>query len=84
MRTTLNIDDELMVRAKVRAAEQRTTLTAIIETALRDALGAATVPRHIEFPTWDGGGFPPGLDMTSNEAVLDYLDSLDEPGNGSP
>ena len=86
MRTTLNIDDDLMIRAKVRAAEQRTTLTAVVEAALRDALQTRrTAPRtRIELPTWDGGGFPPGLDMSNNAAVRDFMDSLDERPTGPP
>ena len=30
MKTTLNLDDDLVVRAKQRAAELRTTLTALV------------------------------------------------------
>jgi hypothetical protein len=84
MRTTLNIDDDLMVRAKIRAAERRTTLTAIIEDALRDALHSE--PRgqrkRIELPTWDGGGFPPGVDWDSNAAVLEFLDEHEQERRG--
>jgi hypothetical protein len=35
MRTTLDIDDNLLVRAKQRAAEPETTLTRLIEESLR-------------------------------------------------
>jgi hypothetical protein len=34
MRTTLDLDDALLVRAKVAAAQQRTTLTRLIEEGL--------------------------------------------------
>jgi hypothetical protein len=87
MRTTLNIEDDLMIRAKVRAAEERTTLTAIIEDALREKLvGRPRAPRErIVLPTWDGGGFPDvDIDWTSNEAVLDFIDSLSEEEAGGP
>ena len=90
MRTTLNLDDELVIRAKVRAAEQRTTLTAVVEAALRAALDerpkgprAEMSGSRLPFPTWDGGGFPAGLDLSSNAATLEFLERLDAV-DGSP
>jgi len=50
MKTTLNLDDELLGRAKRRAAARGTTLTALVEEGLRAALveppraGRAQVP----------------------------------------
>jgi hypothetical protein len=38
MRTTIHLPDELIARAKQKAAERRSTLTAVIEEALREAL----------------------------------------------
>jgi hypothetical protein len=38
MRTTLKLDDDLLIGAKARAAKNRTTPTAVIEDALRDKL----------------------------------------------
>ena len=38
MRTTLNIDDQILATAKHRAVEQGVTLTRVVENALRDAL----------------------------------------------
>ena len=35
MKTTLNLDDELMRAAKRRAIQEETTLTALVESALR-------------------------------------------------
>jgi predicted transcriptional regulator len=40
MRTTLNLDDELLAAAKRRASETGRTLTAVIEEALAAALAA--------------------------------------------
>ncbi len=42
MRTTLNLDDELMRAIKQRAAQRRTTITRVIEEAVRESL----VPRQ--------------------------------------
>ncbi|MGH3908817.1 MAG: type II toxin-antitoxin system VapB family antitoxin [Pseudonocardiaceae bacterium] len=38
MKTTIEIDDELFRRAKVRAAEQGSSLRSVVEDALRRAL----------------------------------------------
>jgi hypothetical protein len=47
MQTTLRIDDELYRRAKARAAEQGTSLTKLVEEALRERLDRpATLPRR--------------------------------------
>ena len=40
MKTTVEIPDELLVEAQKHAAEQRTTLRALIERALRRELGS--------------------------------------------
>jgi len=41
MRTTLDLDDELIRKAKSRATNEGSTLTAVIETALRQYLAPA-------------------------------------------
>lgn len=38
MKTTIEIDDELLRRAKIRAAEERSTLRSVLEDALRRLL----------------------------------------------
>jgi hypothetical protein len=43
MRTTLIIDDDLLRRAKGRAAAEDTTLSAIVNAALRNALSDVVV-----------------------------------------
>lgn len=55
MRTTLNIDDDLLKEAKIMAVREGTTLTKFLESAVRDRLGApagsasgaAALPAHI-------------------------------------
>ena len=44
MRTTLNLDDELLSKARLRAAEREMTLTAFIEEALAAALADSPEP----------------------------------------
>lgn len=53
MRTTLNIDDELLKAAKIVAVRRGTTLTALVEEALREAVDGKSstaweIPAHID------------------------------------
>lgn len=76
MRTTLDINDALLIQAKNRAARERRTLTALVEEALRMRLAQkpparAAVPK---IPIFHGGTVQPGVDFTNNAAVLDLLE----------
>ena len=77
MKTTLDIDDQLLSEAKALAARQRTSLTRLIEEGrhlrLRARPGAG---RHanVVLPVLKGrGGLVAGLDPLSNKALLDAL-----------
>lgn len=53
MRTTLNIDDDLLKEAKITAVREGTTLTALLERALREIItpkqsGEWEIPAHID------------------------------------
>jgi len=79
MRTTLDIDDELLKDAKKLAAERGTTLTAVLEDALRIVVHRAKQPkprRRRKLPTAGvpGAGFMPGVDISSNAALRDLMD----------
>ena len=66
MRTTIRLDDALLYEARPVAAEHGTTLTAIIEEALRERLArcrAATHTQHTRLPTAGEGGTLPGVDL---------------------
>lgn len=85
-RTTIRIDDELLTRAKTLAARTGRTLTAVIEDALRAALGAAQPrPRseRIEVPTYGSGGVRPGVDLDDTSALLDLMESAADNGDGA-
>jgi len=57
MKTTLNIDDGVMKRLKREAARQGTTMSALVETALRRLLEARREPDALEpLPRFDSGG----------------------------
>ncbi|MGH8256852.1 MAG: DUF6364 family protein [Steroidobacteraceae bacterium] len=78
MKTTLDIDDELLVRAKAVSARERKSLTALIEEGLRLRLrrprrGTHKTPPRI--PIFAGkGGLVAGVDPLSNRSLLDAAD----------
>ncbi|MDP1829831.1 MAG: DUF6364 family protein [Archangium sp.] len=77
MRTTLDLNEQLVRRAKKAAAERGTTLTAIIEDALREKLArptrAASGKRRV-LHTFKGDGLQRRVDLTSTSALLDLLE----------
>jgi len=74
MKTTLNLDDELLRRAKQLAAERRTTLTAVVEDALRARLHAAPSRERfrLAFPVV-AGHRPPPVDPADRDALEDRM-----------
>lgn len=77
MKTTLNLNDQLVADAKALAARQRTSLTRLIEEGLQMRLRAATdAPRRdrVRLPVFKGrGGLVEGVDPLSNRALLEAL-----------
>lgn len=78
MKTTLDIDDELLIRAKALSARERKSLTALIEEGLRLRLRArppAGRRKKVALPVFHGGsGLQPGIDPSSNRSMLDAAD----------
>lgn len=75
MKTTLDINDALLANAKALAAQQRTSLTRLIEEGLelrlRSSRAAAKVRRR-SLPVFKGrGGLVVGVNPISNKAMLD-------------
>jgi len=82
MRTTINLPDELIQRAKKAALEADTTLTEIIENALRESLARRSQkkPRgEFKLTTSGQGGLQPGVNLDDTSALLDLMDGLDDP-----
>lgn len=77
MRTTPDIDDELLRAAKVHAADSRTTLQATVEQALRAFLAGPAPARSDPppVPVGRGRGVQPGTDLTDNAALEDLMDA---------
>ena len=64
MKTTVDIPDSLLKQVKRMAAERNTTVKAIIESALRDALASHARPRRkhrLVTHTFRGDGLQAGL-----------------------
>lgn len=81
MRTTVDLPDELLRQARLKAAREDTTLTALLADGLRLRLGQAGAPRRPrERPVSPmGGGMHPWIDPSSNESIYDAADGFDAP-----
>lgn len=77
MRTTLNIDDQILAIAKYRAIEQKVTLTCVVENALRDTFfKPEEKSTKIHLLTVKGPGVKPGIDLDHTSSLLDIMDEL--------
>lgn len=76
MRTTLNIDDHLLLAAKKRALESGSTLARVIEDALRKTLSSKeNKKRNITvLKTVNGSGLRHGVNLDDNQSLLDIMD----------
>jgi len=82
VRTTVRLDDELLRRTKVLAAQTGRTLTAVIEDALREALGrqrGRRGPTRVALPTFKGRGLHSGVDLDDTAGLLDIMDARRDP-----
>jgi hypothetical protein len=73
MRTTLNIDDSVMSRLKQEAARRGTTMSELMESALRLLLRGQ--PDRLELPplpTFHGGGAL--VDIADRDALYDAME----------
>ena len=81
MKTTLDLNDSLIANAKALAAQQRTTLTRVVEEGLRLRLASSKAVKAAggyKFPVLRGkGGLAPGIDPSSNSSLLDAADRDD-------
>jgi hypothetical protein len=76
MKTTVDIADALLIRAKRLAARRGTTLKVVLEEALRDALergGEAPPPATLRTHTVRGQGLQPGLAWDDFSAIRDMV-----------
>jgi len=86
-RTTIRLPDELIARAKRKAAAQGCSLTALIEDGLRrvvnETSGVRGAPRVLPPVSSARGGLMPGIDLDDSAALQDLDDLRDAPsGHG--
>jgi predicted transcriptional regulator len=80
-RTTVRLPDELVRRAKRKAAAEGRSLTALIEEGLRrvlnDRAAADSVKRVLPPVSTATGGLMPGIDLNDTAALQEAEDSGD-------
>ena len=75
MRTTIDIDDQLLKYAKHQAAQQGCTLKQIIEDALRESLSHRDQEiEPIKLETVSGAGLKPGVNLDDGRSLNDIMD----------
>ena len=82
MRTTVRIDDNLLLQARKQAASFDQSLSALVE----DALRAWLVRKQPKEPdtgftliTYKGKGLQPGIDLDNSGSLFELMDNYDEP-----
>ena len=77
MKTTIELPDDLLLQAKRKALENRTTLRHIVERALRQELmggkPATHRPRRIRWIT-SPGGLPRGVDLSDRTEMWEWME----------
>ena len=82
MRTTIRIDEQLLKEAKQFAARSGKSLTSVIEDALRESLSRqrdSGQREPVRLITYGGKGVLPGVDLDDSAALLDVMESPDDP-----
>jgi len=77
MKTTIQLDDQLLMAAKRHAAATQRTLAQLIHDAvvilLEKEQGAAS-PRKVNLPTFTGNGVFEGIDINRTSTLLDSME----------
>jgi predicted transcriptional regulator len=82
MRTTIRLDDSLLVEIKQLAARSDRTLTSVIEDALREMLARQRTTEErepVRLATVSGGGLQPGVDLDDSAALLSLMEESNDP-----
>lgn len=80
MRTTVDLPEDLLQEAKLRAARRRVTLSSVIEDAIRasfarDMAAAQNIVKLTSDPAL--GGLRPGVNLDDNASLLDIMDGIE-------
>ena len=77
MRTTINIDDDLLSQIKELAARNGTSMASIIEDALRQLVAAkkqSATRKKTRLTIVKGKGLRPGVDLDDASSLMDLMD----------
>ncbi len=81
MRTTVDLDDRVLAEAKLLARQTGTTLTAVIEDALRERLARRQALTQggtaFRLHTFTGHGLQAGVDLDDSAALRELMDGRD-------
>ena len=81
MRTTIKLDDDLLVEARSIAARTGRTLADVVEEAVRDSFARRRQARERStppaLPSFGDGGLRTGVDLDDSAALLDLMDGLE-------
>jgi hypothetical protein len=78
MRTTINLPEELLSQVKKLAAASHSTVTALIENALREAVAKRRRKRpkeRVDLRTYGKQGLLPGVDIDDTASLLDLMET---------
>lgn len=76
MRTTVRLDDELLIEARRHATGTRRTLTQLIRDSLVSLLErerGVQSPRRVDLPVFHGDGVYEGVDIDNSASLLDHM-----------
>jgi len=77
MRTTIRIDDRLLKEVKKVAFSSNSTLSGVVENALREMLSRrqkTKEKRKIELVTFKGRGLRHGVDLDDTAALIEVME----------
>ena len=81
MRTTVDLEEDTLRRARALAAQQGTTLSALVEDAVKAVVNRVATPAGapVELPVVHGGRLRPGIDLGDSASLAEVMDA-DEAG----
>jgi O-acetyl-ADP-ribose deacetylase (regulator of RNase III) len=79
MRTTIDLPDDLLRKAKERAARERRSLSDVVADAVRTSFARAAESElePVALPTFGAGGTQAGVDLDDSAALLDLMERGD-------
>lgn len=82
MRTTVDLDPDLLERLRVESARRRTSFKQLLNTAIRNGLAAPETrrPRAYSMPTFPLGRVREGVNLDKALHVADDLEALEIAG----